>query len=259
VTGDRKRRVVRAADVAAIERCSLRAWPAREEAALGGWVLRFSDGYTRRANSVNPIGPIRLDVREAIGICEKMYAARGLPPVFKLTPESVPPALDAELAGAGYVREAPTRVQTRSLGAELAAAPDAALELRPELEERWLAIFSRWLDVPDARRLAHASILRAIAPRRAFAILHAGSCPVAAGLAVADPPLLGLFDLVTAPEARRRGFGERLVRGLLAWGLREGCENAYLQVMDANETARRLYERLGFEDAYPYWYRVPPR
>ncbi len=37
-----------------IERLSMRAWPALEEEWLDGWLLRAAQGYTDRANSVNP-------------------------------------------------------------------------------------------------------------------------------------------------------------------------------------------------------------
>jgi hypothetical protein len=38
-----------------LEELSLGAWPARSAVFHDGWVLRFADGYTRRANSVNLI------------------------------------------------------------------------------------------------------------------------------------------------------------------------------------------------------------
>jgi len=40
-----------------IEELSMNALPALSTVFLNGWILRFSNGYTRRANSVNPIYP----------------------------------------------------------------------------------------------------------------------------------------------------------------------------------------------------------
>ena len=67
---------------------------------------------------------------------------------------------------------------------------------------------------------------------------------------------MGLFDLVTAPELRRRGFGTRLVAELLEWGRGRGAARAYLQVVAGNADAVRICERAGFHPAYPYHYRV---
>jgi ribosomal protein S18 acetylase RimI-like enzyme len=69
---------------------------------------------------------------------------------------------------------------------------------------------------------------------------------------------LGLFDLVTATESRGRGYGSEILRRALRWGSRAGAEAAYLQVLDRNAIACRLYERAGFEVVYRYHYREPP-
>jgi N-acetylglutamate synthase len=68
--------------------------------------------------------------------------------------------------------------------------------------------------------------------------------------------LLGLFDIVTAATARGRGYGTKLLLALLAWGRENDAEHAYLQVMDENIPAQRLYAKLGFTEIYKYWYRV---
>lgn len=248
------------AEVVELEECSFRAWPAREVIHLDGWVLRFADGYTRRANSANPLGPIGGDPRERIRHCETLFRERELRPVFKMTPAARPGNLDEVLAAEGYALEAPTRVQTRDLAARPPlATPPMGLELLARPGDSWFDVFARWVRVGSDRHGAHRAILESIEPALRCAILHGREGPLACGLAVCDGPRVGLYDLVTAPEERRKGHGTRLVEGLLAWGIEEGAQVGYLQVMEENETARRLYHRLGFADAYPYWYRVRSR
>jgi GNAT superfamily N-acetyltransferase len=67
--------------------------------------------------------------------------------------------------------------------------------------------------------------------------------------------LLGLFDLVTAPEQRNQGYGSEMLRRALRWGKKAGAAEAYLQVLARNATARRIYERAGFGILYQYHYR----
>ena len=80
---------------------------------------------------------------------------------------------------------------------------------------------------------------------------------VAAGLAVVEGDVAGLYDVFTAEAARGRGHGKRVCRHLLAGAATQGATMGYLQVDAANEVARRIYRRLGFIDGYSYHYRTP--
>jgi ribosomal protein S18 acetylase RimI-like enzyme len=76
---------------------------------------------------------------------------------------------------------------------------------------------------------------------------------------VLDRDLIGIFDLVTSPAHRRRGYGAALVASLLEWGFAHGARTAYLQVVKSNAAASALYRKLGFTEAYQYWYRIRAR
>lgn len=54
---------------------------------------------------------------------------------------------------------------------------------------------------------------------------------------------------------RRKGLGKALVEGLLLQANRFGAERAYLQVVDSNVGAKKLYSSIGFTPSYTYWYR----
>ena len=49
-----------------------------------------------------------------------------------------------------------------------------------------------------------------------------------------------------APVWRGRGVGEALARAVITWAAAHGAAAVSLTVVDGNEHARRLYERLGF-------------
>ena len=56
-----------------IEEVSLNSWPALQQILFDGWILRFSEGYTKRANSVNPLFASSMDVGEKVDTCERLY------------------------------------------------------------------------------------------------------------------------------------------------------------------------------------------
>ena len=82
-----------------IEELSMNAWPALQTMLYDGWVLRFANGYTRRANSVIPLYLSERETVEKIKVCEKVYKDQGLATTFKMTAESHPLGLDDDLAG----------------------------------------------------------------------------------------------------------------------------------------------------------------
>jgi ribosomal protein S18 acetylase RimI-like enzyme len=77
----------------------------------------------------------------------------------------------------------------------------------------------------------------------------------ALALAVVDADLVGLFEVMTAPERRRRGLARALTAGLLRWGRMQRASTCWLAVAAENLPAVRLYEGLGFREAYRYHYR----
>jgi N-acetylglutamate synthase len=240
-----------------LEEASLAAWPALEEELFDGWRLRFSDGFTKRANSVQPFAGSTVDLLEKVAFCEDWYAAREQRCIFRLTPFS-DPRLESELTEQGYEEIDRTMVMKRGIGAELAPKTEDQFAVA-DLDE-WLGVFAGLSEWSTARAPAFRRILERGIESRSLAVLNAGdsSEPVACGMAAVNGRYVGLFDLVTGVEHRRAGFGTALVERILEWGAREGADQAYLQVVSTNVPARRLYTKLGFEPVYEYRYRVQP-
>ena len=238
-----------------IEEVSLNSWPALRQILFDGWIVRFSKGYTKRANSVNPLFDSSMDVDEKVDVCEALYAARGLPTVFRLTHFSSPPEIDRVLESRNYQIVAPTLVLYLGLEGH-DVQPAAAAELRDERLDDWIELFCRFHGSAVGEHQAHREILEAIPSRRFLATLVDGGQPVACALGVMENGYFGLFDLVTDPQQRNRGYGTRFVSGLLRWAQEHGALHAYLQVVARNAPARHLYAKFGFQEAYQYWYRV---
>ena len=67
-----------------IEEAGLNSWPALQQLLFDGWLVRFAQGYTKRANSVTPLYPSLQPYEEKIAWCEHIYKEKQLPPVFRL-------------------------------------------------------------------------------------------------------------------------------------------------------------------------------
>lgn len=238
----------------------MNALPALQQVMLDGWVLRFGNGYTGRANSVYPLYPGSRGFDEKIATCEQLYEQRKIPLLFKMTAAVEPPALDAMLEEHGYTAFNHTSVQTRGLTPEqiitrLEGDDDSDVEWWDHPAERWLDTFFLLRETPGKHHATLRSLLSQIVLPAHYVVIHREGSAVACGMAVAQGDYVGLFDLTTHVHHRRQGLGTRLVDILLTWGVERGAANAYLQVMLANENALSLYEKLGFRETYQYWYR----
>jgi len=238
--------------VKALEERALRAWPSLESASCGGWVLRYAKGFTRRANSANALAP-NAPFRCVRPLVEIFYRSHHLPVVFRLSPLAGEEP-DRHLADAGYRAVDPTKVMVARLPEGTALDDEVEVDSHPT--PAWRVGFAGAKDVPTAHRAVHDRIIGAIDAPAAFATITQHGRAVGYGLAVADRGVVGLFDVVVEPGARRAGAGSRLASSLLAWGKSQGAMGAYLQVLAGNAPAIGLYSRLGFEDAYEYHYRV---
>lgn len=239
-----------------LEELSLNAWPAPQTIYDDGWVVRFGEGYTRRANSVNPLYPTYSNLDGHIRRCEHWYRARKQDVVFKMTPLVLPKDLDKVLTRQGYKEEAVSSVQTVDLSQIPAPDSSQKVVLTHELSDEWLDLFCQLRGIDKKYTGIMRQIKSRIAPARTFAILYADQKPAAMGLAVAERGYVGLFDITTHEDMRNRGLGEQLTLSLLQWGKANGATHSYLQVMNANPPALRLYEKLGYREVYQYWYRV---
>jgi N-acetylglutamate synthase len=244
-------------EVAALEDVCERAWPPRERVELEGAVLRFTHGFTRRANSARVDGG-GSDPEGLIERAEREYRSRGLRPGFRLTPLS-PPAFERLLGERGYVVDTEAVVMVAD---ELPQAPAEAtgedIVLEPGLGEEWLRVFQaverHWPaeQDPGARWVLGSGA----APRR-FALARVAGEPAATGYARLEDDWLYIACVGTFPGHRRRGLARAVSERLFGWGAANGAHRAILQVETKNAAAQGLYAQLGFRPRYVYRDLVP--
>lgn len=233
-----------------LEHVTMRAWPALEVLHYDGWTLRFANGYTGRANSVNPLDHSSLPIEDKLHFCEKWYAQRNLPCVFRLNEAMQPNNLDEILEARGYERYNDSLVKTCDL-LKFEHKIDKRFSYQHIVHDDWLGDWGRWNNVP-ALHISTAKEMLSHSPAEAC---YGRIDDKAVGLAVREGDSVGLFDIVVSPEARRQGLGHALVSSLLVWAKDVGATKAYLQVDAKNEPALTLYSNLGFQKHHAYWYR----
>jgi N-acetylglutamate synthase len=187
-------------------------------------------------------------------VLEAPYRALGQAPVWRLTPLA-PAGIGALLGQRGYRAIERSLVQLRHLDGADRSDPDVAIHPRPSAT--WIEAFCRHSPVRPEHRDVMERMLHAIGAPRGFAFVERAGQPLAMAIGAVDGEYMGLFDVLVMPEARRRGWAQRVTESLYAWAYGQGVRFAYLQVVDTNAAARPLYEAQGFRTIYSYEYRVP--
>ncbi|GGP34450.1 MULTISPECIES: GNAT family N-acetyltransferase [Streptomyces] len=228
-----------------------RAWQPVESEALGDWRLRAAGGFTRRANSVLPLGDPGLPLGEALGRVRRWYEERGLPAYIQTATgaEGTQELLSAELEGHGWRREGSAEVRIAALApVGDREAEVAAVRLTREPDAAWLARYQRFsTSGPHVLRVLGSG------PSVWFATVPgSGDAPDAIGRCVVDGRWAGFMAVEVAPEQRRRGLATAVMTALARRALDEGASAAWLQVEEDNEGARALYDGMGFAGHHRY-------
>lgn len=235
----------------ALEEIAAKGWPAPATARIGRWLLRAADGWTRRANSVLPLGSPGMPHHHAITAAKEWYAERGLPLRFQIP---VPGAeqLDEVLAAEHFLNDAASFMHVAPVGAVLANARPRPSLPPVDLQERPNAA---WLEAFGASSPVAGVVLTG--PRLpAFATVEMDGQAVGIARAVVDFDWLGITAVQVAPEYRRHGIGTHLMRAVAAWGRSNGARHSYLQVTESNKIAVNMYEQLGYVMHHEYHYRL---
>ncbi|WP_432101097.1 GNAT family N-acetyltransferase [Streptomyces sp. WAC 04229] len=237
-----------------LARIAARAWPPVESEWLGEWQLRAAAGFTRRANSVLPLGDPGLPLVDALSAVRRWYGARGLPAFVQTATgaEGTQERLCAELEHRGWVREVSAEVWTGALAPVADLAEGAGVVLSRDADEAWLARYQRKGVSEVALRVLGGG------PSVWFATVPGADSPAAIGRCVVDGRWASFAAVEVDPAQRRRGLATAVMAALARRALDEGASAAWLQVETENAGARALYAGMGFSAHHAYHhYREP--
>lgn len=260
-----------------IEEISLNAWPSHKIELYDGWLIRFSHNYTYRTNSVEQVGASSIPVEEKIAYCEDMYSNFHTPANFKINP-LLDPSFDQLLAEKGYNIRHTTEVMTmpmdrfrpyQAVSAEyeyygrnsglpsFIEYPDSTIvQMRDRITDEWINSLFRLNGTtnPTLRRIV-PSMFKAIPKETIVAFIEIDGRTVASGLGILDRGHIGLYAIYVDASCRHKNFARAICSAILSEAEKKGARHAYLQVVQGNAGARHLYETLGYQKFYTYWFR----
>lgn len=236
-------------DVLACEERLVNCWPALDTLLMDGWVIRYANGYSGRANSASAVSAKATLSGALLDEVCGFFRARGLPPAIRVTPLAEK-GLDARLEQQGW------QAVTRSVGMigaarTLSRLPDE-FEIAPTASLGWIEGVTALQEARKRNPDHLAAIVGRIRRPTAFAMIRREGKPVAFGLCVLDRGMAEIGSIAVDPAYRGAGLGRGLVSGLIDWASRTGAERIFLQVEASNAIARGLYASLGLVDLYDY-------
>lgn len=235
-----------------LDESGLEAWPCLEEAHLGGWQLRFSNGVYGRSNSVTMKGDPGTGFELAVAICHSKYSQYGLQTLFRIPNIGEWEEADISLGQMGYRLTDRSEVQ---VGPVIELVSDPQVRLGSTLNSEWVHTYLSSSNRGKGKEETVSRLFERVPFPRRFAHIEANNEVAAIGLGCVVGNTLWIFGVATSPAHRGQGFATRVAKSLLTWSSSEGATRAALQVAADNEPALRLWKSLGFELAYRYHYR----
>lgn len=242
-------------EIKIIEDLSLNAWPSHQMQLYDGWILRFSYFYTHRTNCIEQIGSSSIPLGDKLDYCEEIYEKWGTPAIYKITP-LLSSSFDQMLTERGYHIAHVTEVMTMDMSNYKVREPLYPVTVSDVISPAWLdALFAMKGTVNKIHRKIVPSMYAAIPKDVISAAVYEGEKIIGTGLCILDRDYAGIYAIHVDQDFRRRHIGNAICRALLNAAFCRGAASAYLQVVKGNTPAKGLYESLGFQDFYTYWFR----
>ncbi len=234
----------------------MNAWPSLQTILLDGWIIRMADGYTKRANSINPIYSFEKNLDEKMRYCETIFRKNSLPVIYKIVDCEEQKIIDQKLERAGYEKIDATSVQVCKNIQEVHSYKEA-LVIDKKFTENWIHCFYQCSNIKDKKTMENIeNMLRNIRHDIVSVYKTENGMFAGCGYGVIEKGFVGLFDIIVKEEYRKKGYGTDIVKTILSEAKEHGAKNAYLAVVNDNIAAKSIYEKIGFKETYTYWYRI---
>ncbi|MHA2202204.1 MAG: GNAT family N-acetyltransferase [Candidatus Hodarchaeales archaeon] len=245
-------------EVIFVQEIANNCWPAKEYFFLNGWILRFTDGATSRANSVLPLYYFGNNLEEDISLVEKTYQIHNLPAKFMLHDYYAPAELKPKLIERNYQVDPIVDIMGNKIDNlnKIPSSKEFRYKSNAKITTKWSQAFVRLAnDRSKEDKRGMLSIMdRIILPKKKYFATVIGSQIVGIVLGVLERRYLGIMDLIVDPNHRRQGVATSLLNMAVKWAKQYGCTHIFLQVVRENDIAVSLYKKLNFKRLYSYFY-----
>jgi GNAT superfamily N-acetyltransferase len=238
-----------------IEELMMNAWPSIQTMLYDGWIIRMANGYTKRANSINPIYSPERNVSEKIKYCENIYRKNNLPVIFKIVQCNEYKNIDQKLNNMDYEKIDLTSVQIHNNINGIKNINNEII-VNNYFSNDWKNCFYECNGINDSNLIKTIETMLGNIKLDIIAVhKKINGTSIGCGYGVIENGFVGLFDIIVNKEYRNKGYGKEIVEGILCQANEHGIEKAYLSVVDNNTFAKKLYGKIGFNEIYKYWYR----
>jgi ribosomal protein S18 acetylase RimI-like enzyme len=225
------------------EHACLNAWPGLHNVVYDDWLIRFSEGLTRRANSVNALRPEAKANGTTIQLFENLFRTQGLALIFRVT-SLLDASVDRGLEKLGFTAEGESVVLYADIGS-VESKYDQAVDVLTSVDEQWLSGMNTMQKRTEEQSEIFDHIVLSIALPAGFATLRDGDEVVAQAYGVLHDDLLCCESVITSEAHRGQGVGRRLMSAMYAWAAAQGATGVCLQVDASNKAGLALYHGLG--------------
>ncbi|MHA1441448.1 MAG: GNAT family N-acetyltransferase [Candidatus Heimdallarchaeota archaeon] len=247
-------------DVLQYQSIATNNWPAKDLILMNGWILRVSEGITRRANSVLPLRYKGTNLDEDIDKVEKIYTDSKLPTVFQISDYYAPDNLHEKLLKRKYKTIAESfylSIPFHRLR-NITENPDVSYECHEEQSDEFFDAMRKTSNITTERFEGLKLIIdRILPPSRAFFLIRKrNNIVIGYALGVAEMRKVGIYNLYIHKDYRRMGLAQNLHLKMKEWGIRKGADGFHLCVQGDNAGAIDFYKKVGFKEMFKYRYLV---
>ncbi len=253
-------------EVRKVQEIFMNSWPANNYFFLNGWILRFNDGVTWRANSVIPLNytgtmeTIDID----IDMVENAYERHIITPTFYLPDCFKPSYLKDKLIERNYTPFDFTN--TMVVKAQNLIFGDYNYEFSYNIDKERSLEFSNFLAEFSSRSKEEQKVIqrltnKIIIPKKRFITAKNNDEIIGILMAVLEPrQYLYLADILIKPKYRKRAIASTMIKEIIEYlSSMNQIKKIWLQVEKDNIPALRLYQKLGFRTLFKYYYMKKPK